>query len=98
MDIPRKDTARGIVFDLAMVGSSSPLVGATPTIMISKDGKPPTLATGYVSELQTLGKYVYIPSEEDVNDEGSLTIYPSALGAANVQPIVANVVTPYGQR
>jgi hypothetical protein len=98
IEIPRKETARGIFFDLTVTGSSAPLVGATVSIVLSKDQGPLAPGTGVVMETNNPGKYIYRPSQEDVNAEGPLLIYPSAPGASPVPVIEALVVTPYGRR
>lgn len=97
MEIPRKDTSRAIIFRLTSDGSA-PLTGVVPTISLSKNGGAAAAATGVAAETSVPGTYVYMPSEADVNTEGSLLIIITAAGAAPIAPISALVVTPYGKR
>lgn len=97
IEIPRKDTTRGFIFKLTSDGVH-PLSGVVPRVSIARNDNEPIPVSGTVVETSIPGTYLYVPSEPDVNVEGTMMVAISANGAAPVKPIRTRVVTPYGKR
>ena len=98
IEIPRRDTSRAIVFKLTNASTQLPLTGATPRVQIAKAGSSYEDPTGDVLELVRAGHYVYWPSAEDVNVDGSFSVSITATDAVPLAVIQCRVVTPYGKR
>jgi hypothetical protein len=92
---------------IAAADHISPVVGATPTVVLSKAGSPFTPAAGAVSEIGN-GWYQVAPNAGDANTLGPLILHASATGAdpvdtqyavvsfspLQVVPTAPQVVTP----
>lgn len=88
----KNQIASPVVFLLiSSVDHISPLLGATPTVTLSKNGGSFAAAAGAVAEIGN-GWYKVVPNIADFNTLGPLLLHATAVGA-DPQDVVNDVVS-----